>query len=565
MSIGFKFICQISIGLLFIFQSERLDAQSKVIDKNVSDALNNYLRYSNEIVYELGLLLPEFEAINMSFNQYVDAQQTPTIKVSFTSNLSNYDSLYQLIFQTNRFIEGEQKAKAIDLIQKTKEVSLKIDRLKKNLSVYLSSGEYKTDQHLKKGYDMLRQIEVAYFDIFALKEKLFWNLNALMSSYRDPSNANGFGDIIYELFQCFQQSKRVMSSLRAGDKGELIKEDCLRLRELINNATAKKSSLFTANLNRAELSQLYDQSLKSAEEILKTAQNFIAGNNKYNAMTYSEVYYFYNNELLSIYNRNNGGMTRNYNRMIDQTAAKRLIADEVPPIFEIIYPLHPAFDSIRPAPLPDVEKFMEMLEKKKQDSLRTDSIKIAEAKSLNAFAANNLILLIDISASMNSAEKLPALKKSIDKFLDLLREEDFITVITYSERAEVLIDACSAKNKAQIMDKLNSLNSKTTSNINSGLALSYSNASKSFIKGGNNRLILSTDGNFSINPSLKKLIRKNAKKDIRLTVFYFSEKEFPHVKENLSNVVNLGKGSYYFIGSGQADDALLNEAKAVRK
>ncbi len=282
-------------------------------------------------------------------------------------------------------------------------------------------------------------------------------------------------------------------------------------------------------------------------------------------MTYSEVYYFYNKELLRTYNRNNGGMTRNYNKMIEQIAAYRLIADEIPPIFEIIYPKHSAFDSIRPAPLPDVEKFMEMLEKKKQDSLASDSIKIVEAKSLNAFAANNLILLIDISASMNSAEKLPALKKSMDKFLDLLREEDFITVITYSERAEILIDACSAKNKAQIMAKLNSLNSKTSSNINSGLALSYSNASKSFIKGGNNRLILSTDGNFSINPSLKKLIRKNAKKDIKLSVFYFSDKEFPHVKENLSTVVNLGKGSYYYIGSGEAGEALLNEAKAVRK
>jgi Ca-activated chloride channel homolog len=537
----------------------------KALNEDVLKAMNNYLRYSNEVVFTLGQLQPQLEAYNLAFNDYIEKNTDLKATDKKVENRLAFDSLYQQIFKDNRFISGEQKAKAIDLIQKTKEVAAKIDRLHHALDNYIRNQDFKNDQYLKKGYDMLRQIEVAFFDLYALKEKLYWNLNALLNSYQDPTNAKGYGDLLGQMQLLTQQSKRVMSSLRANDRTAFIKSDCSRLREIIRETRSNKSNLLKGFETQPQLSLLFDLMIKSGDDILNIATDFIGNPNKYSGRKYSETYYFYNEEMLTVYNRNKEGMTFLYNRALEISGNGRLLADEVPPIFEMIYPFHPAFDSLGPEALPDVEKFMEMLEKKRLDSLKKDSVIIPEIPVMSGFAANNLILLIDISASMNSPEKLPQLKTSMNQFMKLLREEDFITIISYSGKAEIVSEPTSANERELIMGRLNELNCKTSSNIEAGLLLSYSNASKSFIKGGNNRIVLCTDGNFKFTPRLKKLIKKNADNDIRLSIFYFSEKEYSHVSENLKNAAELGKGSYYYISGDNAEEALLNEAQSVRK
>ena len=278
--------------------------------------------------------------------------------------------------------------------------------------------------------------------------------------------------------------------------------------------------------------------------------------------------------MLDNYNRYGNGLAALYNKLVKYSAEYILVADELPPVFEVIYPNHPAYDSLRFDSMPDPEWFIAQIEKNRQDSLRrADSLKnlnnpikpeIGEP-SLEGFATNNLIFLIDISSSMNAPEKLPLLKASLEQLLDLMRPEDNITIITYSEKAEIVLSPTSAQYKEKIMELLNSLTVRTSSDANKGIDLAYLVARESFLKDGNNRIILTTDGNFKIDRKTQRNIRRGGRRDIKMSVFYFSEKEYSHVSQNLNQIAVWGKGRYSYITGENADEALLLEAQSVRK
>ena len=533
-------------------------------------AVNNYLIYSNEVIYSLTIMHDEFEQLNNSFNQFVELKATD-IKYSPKPVLSDYeyfpvlpDSLYLKIYEENQHILIEQRVKALEQVKKINAVSQKIDDLRNRLDNYINSGSYKNDKYLEQGYKWLRQIEVAYFDIYALQDKLYWNLNGILNAYY-PENSP-YTNLFLQLNQSIQQSKRLLKAVRAKDKSAILSNDCKQLRESIRDLKLNRNSYLSAvPADDTYIRVRYDLMIKAAESLLSSTTEYLnSSSSRYSGLECSSAYYYYNIDQLGVYNRFEHGMTYLYNRLIIHSKEKRIFADELPPIFEVVYPEHPAFDSLRNDAVPDVAKFMEMLEKKRLDSLNQERDSIP-MPSMDGFAANNLILLLDISASMDSPEKLPLLKQSLEKFLGLLREEDYISIIAYSDVAELMLPPTSAKNKVAVMNSLNNLKVKTSSNIAAGLQLSYAEARKSFISGGNNRIILSTDGNFKLDAATQKLIKKQSKKDIKLSVFYFSDKEYKHVKTNLSRVADFGKGKYSFISSDNAEEALLKEAQSVRK
>ena len=194
---------------------------------------------------------------------------------------------------------------------------------------------------------------------------------------------------------------------------------------------------------------------------------------------------------------------------------------------------------------------------------RHDTIYVGEEidySSMDGFALNNLVLLIDVSASMNSPEKLPLLKTTLMDMLPVMREDDQLSIVAVAGSARVVLEATSFKNKDLIEKAISELSSEGKTMIAPGLKLAFKVADERYIRGGNNRVILATDGEFPVTSSLTKLVKGFQKKDISLSVFNFGKA----AAESLRTLAATGNGNYSSISADNAKKTLFREAKARR-
>ena len=168
------------------------------------------------------------------------------------------------------------------------------------------------------------------------------------------------------------------------------------------------------------------------------------------------------------------------------------------------------------------------------------------------YATNNLVFLIDISGSMAKEEKLEILKESMKQLVLALRPEDRISIITYATRAKVLYKASSYPNKDSLLILIDSLKADGHSYGKDGLDLAYAMARDEFILGGNNTVLLATDGKFNYkNFSENKLYKQAAKqaiKKINLSVIAFGKDK--QALKFLKKLSRFGNGKYvapYFL------------------
>lgn len=185
-----------------------------------------------------------------------------------------------------------------------------------------------------------------------------------------------------------------------------------------------------------------------------------------------------------------------------------------------------------------------------------------EKFSFKGYATNHLILLLDISGSMTSRDRLPLLKRSFREMLEYMRAEDRVTIIAYSGNVSVLIENAAADNKEPIENALKNLmpGGKTKSKI--GLKKAIEIAEAYYINGGNNRIIMATDGAFDV-PDVYKYANKAARNNIFLSVFSFG-KVMSTKQEQLRGLANRGNGNFSQITADNVEECLLKEAKAIR-
>ena len=182
--------------------------------------------------------------------------------------------------------------------------------------------------------------------------------------------------------------------------------------------------------------------------------------------------------------------------------------------------------------------------------------------SMEGYAINNMVLLLDVSGSMNTPDKLPLLKKSVFLLMKMMRPEDQISIVTYSGKAKVELQPTSFSEEGKIRDVIEKLKSEGKTDGNAGIKLAYQVADKNYIRGGNNRIVLATDGEFGIGNPTYDLVKKFAGEDILLTVFNFGQGA-GSVK-NLQQLATFGKGNYENITRENADMKLITEAKSKK-
>ncbi len=164
---------------------------------------------------------------------------------------------------------------------------------------------------------------------------------------------------------------------------------------------------------------------------------------------------------------------------------------------------------------------------------------------------------------MDHSAKLPVLRESFISLLPFLRPEDQISVITYSGSPSVSLSAVPASERDSITRTLAELYSQGGTRPKKALQMAYDLAETHFIPDGNNRIILATDGGFDLK-SLDRVLEKNAKLGVPLSVFYFGK--LPDWQINaLGEIARKGRGELSHILSTSANEALLREIKMIRK
>lgn len=172
--------------------------------------------------------------------------------------------------------------------------------------------------------------------------------------------------------------------------------------------------------------------------------------------------------------------------------------------------------------------------------------------------ASNLVFLLDVSGSMFSDDKLPLLQESFGLLTDNLTKKDRVSIVTYAGEDKVVLEGVSGDKTGKIKKALNALQAGGGTYGSKGIETAYRLAEENYIKGGNNRIILATDGDLNIGltseEELEELITEKKESGIFLSVLGFGT---GNIKDNkMETLADKGNGNYAYIDC-------LREAKKV--
>jgi Ca-activated chloride channel homolog len=161
----------------------------------------------------------------------------------------------------------------------------------------------------------------------------------------------------------------------------------------------------------------------------------------------------------------------------------------------------------------------------------------------------NLVFLLDVSGSMDEPNKLPLVKQALTALTQQLRSKDKVAIVVYAGAAGVVLPSTHGDEKTTIINALNQLSAGGSTAGGEGLKLAYNIASENFMKNGNNRIIMATDGDFNVGESsedeLEKLIVKERESGISLSVMGFGMGNYKDSKLEL--LADKGNGNYGYI------------------
>lgn len=186
----------------------------------------------------------------------------------------------------------------------------------------------------------------------------------------------------------------------------------------------------------------------------------------------------------------------------------------------------------------------------------------AEEISFASDIQNNIIFLIDISGSMFGEDRLGLIQQAFTMLLDNLGDNDYVSIVTYASNCRVALSGARGTEKTKIANVLQDLSASGTTNGSGGIQLAYAEAEKYFIQGGNNRVILATDGDFNVGISdknqLKNFISEKRQSGIYLTVLGVGM--FNTNDSIMKTLAESGNGNYAYLDSvAEARKVLVEE------
>ncbi len=180
---------------------------------------------------------------------------------------------------------------------------------------------------------------------------------------------------------------------------------------------------------------------------------------------------------------------------------------------------------------------------------------------LQALPPSNLVYLLDVSGSMRRANKLPLLKAAFKLLVKNMRVQDRVAIVVYAGAAGLVLPSTPGKQQEKILAALDGLRAGGSTAGGAGIKLAYKVAQDNFIKGGNNRIILATDGDFNVGQSsdgeLVRLIEEKRKSGVFLSILGFGMGNYQDAK--MQKLAQHGNGNHAYI------DSILEAKKVLVK
>jgi Mg-chelatase subunit ChlD len=470
-----------------------------------------------------------------------------------------------------------------------------MDDLSASLEIETREKRYEKD-HLKKVFEILERQKVLFDTWDERKELLYDDVRTVYDAYT-PSNATSSwyisGKALQQLTDLDHEGVFKAKAFYKSDPSIVISTDKIdeKLRDVISNEYDNMKGIQKIGRNNGLCPYTPYEDLPATSKSLSEALKKVRPSNasRYQHPYYSVVYHY--NDIVD-----------DYNKFCELSKDVLLLKTvKQPELFQVDYPgpkkeqppvvqkQEAAVEEVKPAvtqettqTLPDKqnppqkkeisqEPPVRIVEKTKvlHDTVyieRRDTVYISQPgenlRSMEGYATNNMVLLLDVSGSMNAPDKLPLLKKSVLDLLSMMRQEDRVSIIAFSGKPKAVLQATSFKEGQKIKNAINDLKPSGKTDGNAGVKLAYKVADDNYIRGGNNRIILATDGEFGLNEETRHLIEKFSGEDIFLTVFNFGKGAGS--SKALERLAGLGKGNYRYISKENVDLQLIGEAKAKK-
>ena len=552
------------------------------ISKTVFESLSNYVELINESWRQVSSLQSTLSSFNSSA-VYYESLTSYDRKGPMHFDYSDYQlplSFYQKTLNDSKALPpGLAKA-----LNEQTEIILNIlkemDDLTASLDVEVKEKYYEQD-HLKKVFTILERQSLLFQLWDDKKEQLYDDVRAIYNSFPASSSDNAWhisGNALRTLTDLDRDALFKAKAFYKGDSTVIVTTDeiDLMLREVIAKEYDNMKGIQKIGRNNGLCPYT------PYEDLPETSKQLSEHFKKIKHSKSSSGYHHPYHNMVYLYN----DIADDYNKFCElSTTVYHLKTIKQPELFFIKYPETKASegtislipdksvsskngDNIRAQKPVSVSKENEMgivhdtIFMEKRDTVYVSTPR-EEFQSMEGYATNNMILLLDVSGSMNQPKKLPLLKQSVLDMLAMMRKEDRVSIIAFSGKPKILLKPSSFKDEAKIREAVNNLSSSGKTDGDAGLKLAYKLADENYIRGGNNRIILATDGEFVLNDQTLTLVEKFSKQDIFLSVFNFGKGMASSV--SLADLATMGKGNYEIISDESIELKLIREAKAKRK
>jgi Ca-activated chloride channel family protein len=564
--------------------------QKTAIGKPAFDALNNYIDFINEGERQLRYMQTVLRNLN-SDAAYYETLETFSGHGGMTYDYKNYQ------VPLSRFQETVSKSESLpanfakalnDQAEVLLSILKEIDQQSASIQVDVTEKQYEKD-HLKHIFNSLDRNKTL-FDIFdAKKEQLYNDVRSVYESYPplDPTNSwYVSGKALQSLIDANHEQLFKAKARYKGDTTAHIATTKIdqQLRDVLAKEYANMKGIEKIGRNNGNCPYTpYEdmpQSSKAFSELLTKFRQPKGGNGEH---PYHDMVYQYNDAIDDLNKFSELSKVIFLLRSVKQPEFFEVTHDEkksenkTAEVKGAVAAGNVATGQSNPptaAPPPSTNTAAKTNTAPKTKVLH-DTIYIEKRdtiymgapgenlRSMEGYASNNMILLLDVSGSMNTPEKLPLLKASVLDLLSMMRQEDEVSIIAFSGKPKVLLEGASFKEDDKIRKAINDLKSAGKTDGNAGVKLAYKVADGNYIRGGNNRIILATDGEFALSEESLQLIEKFSKEDIYLSVFNFGKGM--GASKSLERFAAVGKGNYEYISKENVDYKLIREAKAKRK
>ncbi len=575
------------------------------VSKTVFKSLSNYIEYMNEGLRQIHNMMQPMRNLNGSV-VYGKVALREGKKASLYHYYKDFQvpvTLYQQTKEESSALPAAYRKPLIDQLEVLHGILTEINQWNNSLLAaavekQLTKDSLEFANNIVRRYAELSEV----FDV--RKEQLYNDVRSIYDSYKVPDSKNSWivsGTALLAMVNLDREELFRAKEYFQGDSSytpstQKIDEQWrgLMVNEFTNLKGIQKLGRYNGNCPYSPYEDIAEYSRLFSENVAKIKTKALSEPNRH---PYNSLIYTYNQSLTDEYNRFAKLAPVPLLQIVNQpelfvirypdfTKVKR--QPVAPPVIQPTTQLQIINPEKHPRPtepsgravaldpsgrvIHDTVRITDIIriETIRQDTVyieKRDTVYVSTSgenlMAMEGYATNNIVLLLDVSGSMNNPDKLPLLKKSVLLLLKMMRPEDEVSIVTFSGKAKVALQPISFKEEEKIKNIIERLKSEGKTDGNAGIELAYKVADENYIRGGNNRIILATDGEFPVSEETFNLVKKFSGQDIFITVFNFGKTTLS--AKNLKQLTTLGRGNYEYITRENVDTKLIIEVKAKRK